>query len=186
MSIFGSLKARFLLLTLSIFYEAAFMNRLWADPNFRRASVGIFGLFIAGSAGVLYAADRILSGPSLYPIPDALILGGTLLFLIGSWKGRIVLAHDYRQLIGALASSGTVLCKLSDEMQSSGYIEALLEISQRLAAENDLKATECYVILASEIWIESLSRRGLNLLGGLTKGRTVGDILAGQANMPSM
>jgi hypothetical protein len=46
--------------------------------------------------------------------------------------------------------------------------------------ENNLKDAECYLVLATEIWIESLEKKGLNLLGDVFAKRDIGEMIAGK------
>ena len=49
-----TIRARFLLLALSLFYDVAFVSRIWTDPDLMRASIGMLGLFIKGFLGFIY------------------------------------------------------------------------------------------------------------------------------------
>ena len=181
-----ALKARFLLLALSLFYDVAFVSRIWTDPDFMRASIGVLGLFITGISGIIYAVDRLLLSATLYPIADFLILIGLSLFLAGSWRGRISIAFNLEESYEVLRSRGTVLCILSDAKQASSLIEGLVNQSQTLAGENSLKATESYLIFAHEIWRESLTKKGLSLVGDVFTKRSVGELFAREDHVPPM
>lgn len=180
---FKTVKATFLLVALSLFYDVAFFNRIWTDPDLKRASIGVLGLFITGLSGILYAASNLLFSVTLYPIPELLVLIGLSLFLAGSWKGRIGIAFNLEESIKVLSSRGTALCILSDSKQSSSLLEGLVDQSQVLAGENNLKATECYLVFATEIWRESLAKKGLNLLGDMFTNMNLGDLFASKNNL---
>ena len=186
MSYLKTLRSKFLLLALSVFYDTAFMNRLWADPQLRRTWIGMLGIFITGIAGVVYSVDRLLFAAIAYPVADVFMFAGLALFLAGSWRGRMSIAFDLNASQDVLRSSGTVLCVLSDAKQSSAYIEELVSNSQTFASENSLIVTECYLVFASEIWLESLAKKGLNLLGELFAYRNLGDLIASKNSMSSM
>ncbi|MBM5805332.1 MAG: hypothetical protein FJZ49_04630 [Candidatus Verstraetearchaeota archaeon] len=181
-----AVKARFLLLALSLFYDVAFVSRIWTDPDLKRASIGVLGIFITGFSAIIYAVDRLLFSATLYPTSDLLILIGLSLFLAGSWRGRISIAFNLKESWEVLGSRGTALCILSDTKQSSSLIEGLVNQSQTLAGENSLKATECYLVFATEIWRESLTKKGLNLLGEMFANVNLGDLFAGKNHVPSM
>jgi len=181
-----SIRAKFLLLSLSVFYDTAFMNRLWADPSLRRTWIGLLGIFITGTAGIISSMDRLLFAATTYPFADAAIFLGLALFLAGCWRGRMSIAFDLNASRETLRSRGTVLCRLSDTKQSSAYIEQLVSNSQAFESENSLKVTECYLVFASEIWFESLAKKGFDLLGELFTHRGIGDMIASKNSMPSM
>jgi hypothetical protein len=185
-SFLKTIKAKFLLLALSLFYDAAFMNHLWADPQLRRTAIGMLGLFIMGITGVLYATSGLLFGAAPSLVADALMLIGLSMFLAGSWRGRMSLAFDLNVSQNVLSSTGTVICNLSDAKQSSAYIEGLMSNSQTFSGENSLNVTECYLIFASEIWIESLEKKGLNLLGELLTNQKLGELIASKNHLPSV
>ena len=186
MSFLKIIKAKFLLLALSLFYDAAFMNRLWVDPQLRRTMIGMLGLFITGIAGVLYAVSGLLFAVTASPATDVFMLIGLSMFLAGSWRGRMSLAFDLNASQQVLSSSGSVICNLSDVRQSSAYIEGLLSNSQAFSGENSLNVTECHLVFASEIWIESLEKKGLNLLGELLTNQKLGELIASKNHMPSV
>jgi hypothetical protein len=181
-----TIKVRFLLLALSLFYDVAFVSRIWTDPDLMRASIGMLGLFITGFSGMVYAISNLLFSATLYPLPEFLALIGLSLFLAGSWRGRISIAFNLKESIEVLGSRGTALCILSDAKQSSSLIEGLVNQSQTLAGENHLKATECYLVFATEIWRESLAKKGLNLLGDVFANVNLGDLFASKNNLPPM
>lgn len=181
-----AIKSKFILLSLSIFYDAAFADRLWTDAKIRRAAVGMVGIFVTGIAGVVFALDHTLSFQASSPLAEMFVVGGAVLFLAGNWKGRISLGFNIEESHALLRSRRTVICYLSDVRQASAYIEAIMDQSQREIGENYLKATEPYLILASEIWFESLAKKGFDLIGELNPYKDVGDIIARQTGMPSM
>lgn len=178
-------KSKLLLLLLTLFYDVAFVDRIWTDPRWMRASIALLGVIMTGVSAIAYALDRLLLAGSLYPFPDAFIIGGALLFLVGGWRGRIDIAINFEASQQVLRSRGTVLCILSDSQQASSFLEELVGYCQRSFDKNTLKDTECYLVLASEIWRESLGRKGLTLLDSFGK-RSLGDMLAGENSMPSM
>ncbi len=180
------LRSKLLLLSLSLFYDVAFVDRLWTDAKTRRAAVGTVGVLMVGVAGSAYAISRLLAVPLFDPAMGAIMLAGVALFLIGSWRGRISLGFEVEASQETLRSRRTVICYLSDVKQASAYIEVIVDRSQRMIGENSLKATECYLIFASEIWFESLAKKGLNLIGEVLPYKDLGDLVARQANMPSM
>ena len=186
MIILKTAKARFLLLALSLFYDVAFISRLWTDPDLMRASIGVLGLFLTGFSCMIYAISNLLFSVTLYPLPEFLALIGLSLFLVGSWRGRISIAFNLKESTEVLGSRGTALCILSDSRQSSSLIEGLVNQSQALASENNLKATECYLVFATEIWRESLAKKGLNLLGDIFANVNLGDLFASKNNLPPM
>jgi hypothetical protein len=105
---------------------------------------------------------------------------GLALFTIGSWGRRISIGIDVQRSEGELRSRGTVLCVLGDTRQSSSLIEGIMNRTQDLVGENNLKDAECYLVLATEIWIESLEKKGLNLLGDVFAKRDIGEMIAGK------
>jgi hypothetical protein len=181
-----AIKSKFILLSLSVFYDAAFADRLWTDVKIRRAMVGMAGILITGAAGAVLALDRMLILQATSPVAEVFIIGGAALFLAGNWKGRISLGFNIEESRAVLRSRRTVICRLSDVHQASAYIEAIMEQSQREIGENYLKATEPYLILASEIWFESLAKKGFDLIGEMNPYKNVGDIIARQTSMSSM
>ncbi len=97
------------------------------------------------------------------------------------------IAFDLNASQNVLRSRGTILCITSDKGQCSAYIEELLNQSQMLVSENSLKVTECYLIFATEIWFESLAKKGLNLLGELAdRSSKLGDLFARENSVQSM
>jgi hypothetical protein len=186
MRIFDTLRSRLLLLSLSIFYDVAFVDRLWTDAKMRRATIGTIGVITVGVAGSVYALDRLLSIQPAYPAMDMMMLAGVALFVAGSWRGRISLAFNVAESKEVLRSRRTVICYLSDVKQASAYIEVIMDRSQMMIGENSLKATESYLVFASEIWFESMAKKGLNLIGEVLPYKNVGDLVARQAGMSSM
>lgn len=186
MSFVKVFKAKFLLLALSLFYDAAFMNRLWTDAKLRRTLIGMVGLFLTGTTGVIYAISGLLLGITSSPVADALMIIGIVMFLAGCWRGRMSLAFDLSASQKILRSNNTVICDLSDVKQSSAYIEGLVTNSQTFSGGNSLIVSECYLIFASEIWFESLAKKGLNLLGELISNRKIGELIASKNYMPSV
>ncbi|MEM4644399.1 MAG: hypothetical protein QW748_03360 [Candidatus Methanomethylicaceae archaeon] len=164
MSFIQRLRAKLLLLTISLFYDVTFIERIWTDPELSRAYVGLAGLLIAGVSGVLYSVEHFLSIP-VSPLPySTAILIGTLMFMVGGFGRRIRLTFDITTSRENVVSRGTVLCILSDTKQSSSIIELLIfSISQW--DENDLTEAEPFLIFAHEIWRESLMRKGLSVIG---------------------
>ncbi|MEM3486439.1 MAG: hypothetical protein QXU33_04655 [Candidatus Methanomethyliaceae archaeon] len=163
MSFIQRLRAKILLLTISLFYDVTFIERIWTDPELSRAYVGLAGLLIAGVSGVLYSVEHFLS-IHVSPLPySTAILIGTLMFVVGGFGRRISLTFDIATSRENVLSRGTVLCILSDTKQSSSIIELLIfSISQW--DENDLTEAEPFLIFAHEIWRESLMRKGLSII----------------------
>ena len=166
-----ALRTRFLLATLSIFFDVAFVDRVWTDPNIMRASVGLIGIIITGAAGATYALMELTSTTSAYSVTTVLILIGIALFIAGSFRGRINISFDLRDSQETLRTRGTLLCLLSDTKQSSSYIEAIINSSQSFDDENSLKVAECYLMFATDIWRESLAKKGLDLIGEMIPKR---------------
>ncbi|MBC7120458.1 MAG: hypothetical protein H5T33_02575 [Candidatus Methanosuratus sp.] len=182
---FSSIKSKVILLSLSLFYDAAFVNRIWTDPKLRRTFAGMVGTLLIGISAAVYSIDRVLStGTS--PYSDFGVLVGLALFLVGAWNGGIVIAFDLEKSWGLLRSKGTVLCFLDDSMQSSAYIEGVLNASQEVGMENGLKASEKYLRFAAEIWIESMARKGLIKIERALENGSLGDIIANTSLMSSM
>ncbi len=186
MHLFNKLKSKLLLLSLSLFYDVAFVDRIWTNAKIRRATIGTAGAIIVGVAGAIYALDRLLLIQPAYPAMDIMMLAGMALFTAGSWRGRISLGFEVDESRETLRSRRTVICYLSDVKQASAYIEVIMDRSQRMIGENSLKATECYLIFASEIWFESLGKKGLNLIGEMFPYKDVGDLVARQTSVSSM
>jgi len=159
------LRTRFLLLTLSLFYDVAFVDRVWTDPDLFRASVGLIGTFIVGFAGIFYAALLIAGVVVPSNIAAALVVIGLSLFLAGSLRGRLNIGFNISSSAETLRSRGTILCLLTDVKQSSSFIEVIVNGVPCFGDETSLKAAECYLIFATEIWRESLTQKGLNILG---------------------
>jgi len=175
-----ALHSRILLVTLSLFYDVAFVDRLWADPNLMKGAIGLVGIILTGGTGLAHAVVVLLGYPG-YPDLVAPLMGvGLALFAMGSWGRRISIGFDLKRSEDELRVRGTVLCLLGDARQSSAFIEGLMNRSQGLAGENPLKDAECYLILATEIWSESLAKKGLNLLGEIFAERDVGEMIAGK------
>jgi len=177
---FRALHSRILLVALSLFYDVAFVDRLWADPNLIKGSIGVLGIVLTGATGLAHSIS-VLSGYPGYPGYVAPLMGvGIALFTIGSWGQRISIGFDIKKSEGELRSRGTVLCLLGDARQSSSFIEGIIHRAQGFVGENSLKEAECYLVLATEIWSESLARKGLNLLGEILAERDVGEMIAGK------
>ncbi|MCX8182256.1 MAG: hypothetical protein N3D12_03985 [Candidatus Methanomethyliaceae archaeon] len=164
MSYIQRLRAKILLLTISLFYDVTFIDRIWTDPELSRAYVGLAGLLIAGVSGVLYSVECFLSIP-VSPLPySTAILVGALMFLVGGFGRRIRLTFDTVVSRENILSRGTMLCLVSDTKQSSSIIELLIfSISQW--DEDRLTEAEPFLIFAHEIWRESLMRKGLSIIG---------------------
>jgi hypothetical protein len=176
----GALRSRILLVTLSLFYDVAFVDRLWADPNLMKGAVGLSGIILTGATGLIHSLAVLLGYPG-YPSFVAPLMGmGVALFAMGSWGRRISIGFDIKKSEDELRSRGTVLCLLGDARQSSSFIEGIMNKVQGFAGENSLKEAECYLVLATEIWIESLAKKGLNLLGEIFAERDVGEMIAGK------
>ncbi|MGA2573470.1 MAG: hypothetical protein ABSF36_04605 [Candidatus Methanomethylicaceae archaeon] len=174
----SGIRSRFLLATLSIFYDVAFVDRVWTDPDFMRTTIGLVGIFITALVGIAYSVARLAFALGTSPLADSVLLLGIFLFVVGSWGGRINIGFDIANSKETLQSRGTVFCVLSDTRQSSSFIEVLINKTQDPAAGNDLKASECNLVFASEIWGESLAKKGLNLLGEVFTNRNKGDVIA--------
>ena len=179
------MRTRFLLMTLSLFYDVAFVDRVWTNPDLMRASLGLAGLIVTGITGVVYAVDVLFLAVNPYPVAATLLLIGLLLFVAGSLRGRLNIGFDPRSSQELLRSRGTVICLLDDLGQSSSLIEAIFNWTQPLDDENSLKAAECYLIFATEIWRESLAKKGLNIGDAFAK-RIKGEIIAGQDSLPAV
>ena len=180
----SSIRSRFLLVYLSIFYDVAFVDRVWTDPNFMRATLSIAGIFLTAIVGLAYSIGVLFFSVNLQPVADAFILLGVLLFVLGSWGGRIDIGLNLAKAQETLASRGTVLCILSDTKQSSSFIEALMVKTQDQSSENHLNVSECNLVFATEIWGESLAKKGINLLGEVSASRKKGDLSASKDNLP--
>jgi hypothetical protein len=167
----SGIRSRFLLATLSIFYDVAFVDRVWTDPNFMKATIGLLGIFITAFVGIAYSIGALAFSFTLFPLGGSILLLGIFLFIAGSWGGRINIGLDPANSQETLKSRGTVLCILSDTRQSSSFIEVLINKTQDPAAGNDLKASESNLVFATEIWSESLAKKGLNLLGEVFANR---------------
>lgn len=174
----SGIRSRFLLAILSIFYDVAFVNRVWTDPNFMRATIGLVGIFITALVGIAYSVGTLAFALGSVPLADFVLLLGISLFVVGSWGSRIYIGFNVANSQETLHSRGTVLCILSDARQSSSFIEVLINKTQDPMAGNDLKASECNLIFATEIWAESLAKKGLNLLGEVFTNRVTSDIIA--------
>lgn len=183
---FASIKSRFLLLSLSLFYNAAFVDRVWTDPKMRRTLAGVMGTVLIGISAAVYSIDRVFFSTSTSPYSDYGIFFGLALFLVGAWRGGMVIAFDIERSWGILGSKGTVLCFLNDPMQSSAYIEGILNASQDFDGENGLKASEKYLRFAAEIWAESMARKGLIRIERILENGDLGDLIANKSLMPSM
>ncbi|MGQ9759533.1 MAG: hypothetical protein ACUVQ5_03050 [Candidatus Methanomethylicaceae archaeon] len=159
-----TLRAKILLLALSLFYDVAFIERVWTDPDLFRAYVGLLGLLVAGTSGILYSLESLLmiQAPSL-PYSTAIIIG-LMLFLIGGLGRRISLAFDITSSREYIRSRETILCFTSDTKHSSSIIELLIfSISHR--DEKRLKEVESLLLFAHEIWRESLMKKGMHIVG---------------------
>lgn len=170
------LKTRFLLLTLSLFYDVAFVDRVWTEPDLFRASVGVIGTFMTASVGLVYAVLLIANVSASYDVAAALIVVGLSLFIAGSLRGRLNIGFNISSSTETLRSRGTVLCLLTDAKQSSSFIEVIVNEASFAGDENSLKAEECYLVFATEIWRESLTKKGLNILGEVFSKRKEGNI----------
>lgn len=162
------------------------MDRVWTDPKMRRTAAGVLGIFLTGGSAAIYSLDRILFSISASPYTDLGIFVGLSLFLFGAWKGGMVIGLDLEKCWKTLRSRRTVLSLLDDTLQSSAYIEALVNESQLLNSQNGLKVSEKYLKFAAEIWAESLSRRGLTLIENFLENGDLGDLIANKNYMSSM
>lgn len=160
------LRAKFLLLALSLFYDVAFIERVWTDPNLFRAYVGLIGLLVAGASGLLYSLDSLLNiqAPSL--LYSTAIIIGLILFLIGGFGRRITLAFDVTSSREYIRSRETILCFTSDTKQSSSIIELLI-FSASQWDEEHWKEADSLLLFAHEIWRESLMKKGIHIVGQL-------------------
>ena len=175
-----ALHSRILLVTLSLFYDVAFVDRLWTDPNLMKGYMGLFGILLTGAMGLIYSIAGILTYGGFLGFVAPLMGVGLALFAIGGWGRRINIGFDLQRSEGELRSRGTVLCLLGDARQSSSLIEGIMNRAQGFAGENSLKDAECYLVLATEIWTESLAKKGLSLLGEVFVKRDVGELIAGK------
>jgi hypothetical protein len=182
----SGIRSRFLLATLSIFYDVAFVDRVWTDPNFMRTTIGLAGIFITAFVGIAYSVGALVFALGSFPLVDSLLLLGIFLFVVGSWGRRINIGFNLANSQDTLQSRGTVLCILSDTQQSTSFIEVLINQTQDPMAENDLKASECNLVFATEIWGESLAKKGLDLFGEVFTNRVTGDIVARKNYVSSM
>lgn len=174
-----ALHSRILLVTLSLFYDVAFVDRLWTDPNLAKGTVGLLGIIVTGVAGLFHSLAPLLGYQDNPQLVGPAMGIGIALFAMGSRGRRINIGFDIKKSEEALNSRGTVLCLLGDTRQSSSFIEGIMNRTQSFPSEN-LKEAECYLILATEIWTESLAKKGLNLLGELFAERDVGEMIAGK------
>ncbi len=175
-----ALHSRVLLVTLSLFYDVAFVDRLWTDPNLMKGYVGLSGILLTGGMGLIYSIAGILNYSGFLGFVAPLMGVGLALFTIGCWGRRISIGFDIEKSEEELRSRGTVLCLLGDTRQSSSLIEGIMSSTQASVGKNYLKDAECYLVLATEIWIESLAKKGLNLLGDVLTDRDVGEMIAGK------
>ncbi|MDI9609121.1 MAG: hypothetical protein QFX34_02445 [Candidatus Verstraetearchaeota archaeon] len=181
-----SIKSRFLLLSLSLFYNAAFVDRVWTDPKMRRTLAGVMGTVLIGISAAVYSIDRVFFSTSTSPYSDFGIFLGLVLFLVGAWKGGMVIAFDIERSWAILRAKRTVLCVLDDPMQSSAYIEGILTASQDIKGGNGLKVSEKYLMFAAEIWAESMARKGLIRIERVLENGDLGDLIANKSLMSSM
>jgi hypothetical protein len=159
-----TLKAKILLLTISLFYDVTFIERIWTDPELSRAYVGLAGLLVAGTSGILYSLEYFFNIP-VSPLPySTAILIGTLMFLVGGFGRRIRLTFDATLSRENILSRGTVLCLVSDTKQSSSIIELLILSISRWGKDR-LTEAESLLVYAHEIWRESLMKKGLGIVG---------------------
>jgi hypothetical protein len=158
----------------------AFVDRLWTDPNLMKGYIGLFGILLTGAMGLVYSVAGILAFGGFLDFVAPLMGVGVALFAIGGWGRRISIGFDLQRSQDELRSRGTVLCLVGDARQSSSLIEGIMNRTQGFVGENSLKDAECYLILATEIWIESLAKKGLNLLGEVFAKRDVGEMIAGK------
>lgn len=180
MSTLRGLHSRILLVTLSLFYDVAFVDRLWTDPNLMKGYIGLFGILLTGAMGLTYSLASLLSYGGYMGFVAPLMGVGIALFAMGGWGRRISIGFDLQRAEAELRSRGTVLCLIGDTRQSSSLIEVIINRAQGLVNENSLKDAECYLVLATEVWIESLAKKGLNLLGDVFEKRDVGEMIAGK------
>jgi len=182
----ASIRSRFLLLSLSLFYNAAFVDRVWTDPKMRRTLAGVIGTLLIGLSAAVYSIGRIFFSTSASPYSDYGIFLGLLLFLVGAWKGGMVIAFDIERSWSILRSKKTVLCFLNDHMQSSAYIEGILTASQGFDKGNGLKVSEKYLRFAAEVWAESMARKGLIRIERILENGVLGDLIANKSLVSSM
>jgi hypothetical protein len=175
-----ALHSRILLVTLSLFYDVAFVDRLWTDPNLMKGTIGLVGIILTGATGLAHSLAALSEYPASPTLVGPIMGIGVVLFAMGSWGQRISIGFDIKKSEGELRSRGTVLCLLGDTRQSSSFIEGIMNKVQGLKGENSLKEAECYLVLATEIWSESLAKKGLNLLGEIFAERDVGEMIAGK------
>ncbi len=162
-----TLRAKILLLALSLFYEVAFIERIWTDPNLTRAYIGLAGLLVAGASGLIYSTEHLLGMPvPIFPYSTAVFVG-LLLFLIGGFGKRMKLTFDEKLSRENVMSRGTVLCLVSDTKQSSSIIELLVSSASEWD-EDRLRKAEPFLVFAHEIWRESLMKKGVHLIGQLS------------------
>jgi hypothetical protein len=173
-----ALRSRILLVTLSLFYDVAFVDRLWTDPNLMKGYIGLSGILLTGVMGLTYSIAGMLAYEGFLDFAAPLMGVGLALFAMGGWGRRINIGFDLERSEDELRSRGTVLCLLGDTRQSSSLIEGTMNRAQGFAGENSLKDAECYLVFATEIWVESLAKKGLNLLGEVLSKRDVGEMVA--------
>ncbi|MDI9643662.1 MAG: hypothetical protein QFX35_00400 [Candidatus Verstraetearchaeota archaeon] len=152
----------------------------------RRTAAGVIGIFLAGGSAAVYSIDRILFSTNASPYSDLGIFFGLSLFLFGAWRGGVVIGFDLEKSWETLRSKQNVLSFLDDAVQSSAYIEALVNESQTLNSQNGLNVSEKYLKFAAEIWAESLSRKGLTLIENILENGDLGDLVANKNYMSSM
>lgn len=155
------IKTKIMLLTLSIFYDIVFIDKLWASPRLHRAYIGLLGIITAGISGILYFVGNYLyPGENILPY-DILIILGVTMFIFGGFGRRLVFSFDINDAINYLKSLKTLICFTSNIKQSSAIIEI---ITSYIGYEGlkSLKSPNPMIQFAYDIWIESLINRGFH------------------------
>ncbi|MCS7097463.1 MAG: hypothetical protein NZ922_00545 [Candidatus Methanomethyliaceae archaeon] len=157
-----SIKTKIILLTLSIFYDIVFIDRFWTSPKLNRAYVGLLGIIIAGSSGIVYFINRSFSTNVPPLIYDLAIIIGAVLFIFGGFGKRLIFSFDVSSSLDYLKSLRTIICFTSNTLQSSAIIEVIISyIGSR--GLSSLKSSDTILQFAYDIWIESLMNRGLQI-----------------------
>lgn len=150
-----------MLLTLSIFYDIAFIDRLWTSPKFHRAYIGLLGIVISGIAGILYfIGSHVYPSEEVLPY-DLLIIIGTLMFLFGGFGEKLIFSFDVSDSTDYVKSLKTLICFTSNIKQSSAMIEIITSYIGSKGL-NSLKSPNPMLQFAYDVWIESLINRGFH------------------------
>ncbi|MEM4478970.1 MAG: hypothetical protein QXW27_00520 [Candidatus Methanomethylicaceae archaeon] len=155
------IKTKIMLLTLSIFYDIVFIDKLWTNPKFHRAYIGLLGIIISGITGILYfIGNYFYHNENLFPY-DLLLIIGILMFIFGGFGKRLIFSFDVSDAINYIKSLKTLLCFTSNIQQSSAIIEIITSYIGSKGL-NSLKSPNSMLQFAYDIWIESLMDRGFH------------------------